>query len=120
MPQDGPKIVPRALLAALGRSWTARRPLLAALGLLLAALGSLLVRLGPFLADLGASWGDLGAVSKALGAIRVKFMDFMTPGSAGRMVPPQENRPLLGAIWGVQEGLTGKGGGGDRATRGPS
>ena len=32
MPQDGPKIVPRALLAVLGRSWAALGPLLAALG----------------------------------------------------------------------------------------
>ena len=45
MPQDGPKIAPRGLLAALGRSGTALGPLLAALGRSWLALG--------------ASWGDL-------------------------------------------------------------
>ena len=62
MPQDGPKIVPRALLAALGRSWTA-------LGPLLAALGRSWLAPGASWADLGASWGDLGAILGDLGAI---------------------------------------------------
>ena len=60
MPQDGPQIVPRALLAALGRSW-------AALGPFLAALGSLLVRLGLILEPLGAILGRLGAKLDSLG-----------------------------------------------------
>ena len=55
MPQDGPKIVPRALLAALGRSWNA-------LGPFLAALGRSWLAHGASSADLGASWGDLGAI----------------------------------------------------------
>ena len=62
VPQDGPKIVPRALLAALGRSW-------AALGLFLAALGRSWLALGTTWADLGASWGDLRAILGDLGAI---------------------------------------------------
>ena len=62
MPQDGPQIVPRALLAALGRSW-------AALGPLLAALGRSSLALGASWADLGRSWGDLGAILGDLGAI---------------------------------------------------
>ena len=63
MPQDGPIIVPRALLAALGRSW-------AALGPLLAALGRSWLALGASWADLGASLGDLGAILGDLGAIK--------------------------------------------------
>ena len=83
-----------ALGPLLGRSWP-----------LLAALGSLLVRLEPLPADLGASWGDLGAVLKTLGAMRVKFIDFMTPSSSGLMVSPLENPACSGAILGAQEGL---------------
>ena len=98
MPQDGPKIVPRSLLAALGRSWTALGPLFGRSWPLLAALGSLLVRLEPLPADLGASWGDLGAVLKTLGAMRVKFIDFMTPSSSGLMVSPLENPACSGGI----------------------
>ena len=56
------------------------------------------LRLEPLPADLGASWGDLGAVFKALGAMRVKFIDFMTPRSAGGMVPPPENPACSGAL----------------------
>ena len=63
MPQDGPKIVPRALLAALGRSGTA-------LGPLLAALGRSWLAPGPSWADLGASWGDLGGSWGDLGRPR--------------------------------------------------
>ena len=62
VPQDGPQIVPRALLAALGRSW-------AALGPLLAALVRSWLALGASWADLGASWGNLGAILGDLGAI---------------------------------------------------
>ena len=89
MPQDGPKIVPRALLAALGRSWTALGPLLAALEPLLAALGSLLVRLGPILEPLGAILGrsgsDLGRPRGDLGAILpLKEGIFFRGGGRGR------------------------------------
>ena len=62
MPQDGPKIVPKALLAALGRSW-------AALGPLLAALGRSWLALGASWGDLGASWADLGPILGDLGPI---------------------------------------------------
>ena len=54
MPQDDPKIVPRALLAALG-------PLLGHLGAILAHLGAILAPLRAILGVLGRSWGDLGA-----------------------------------------------------------
>ena len=89
MPQDGPKIVPRALLAALGRSWTALGPLLAALGRSWLAPGASWADLGASWGDLGPSWGDLGAI---LGD--------------------------LGAILGAQEGLPGKGVGGTWAHAG--
>ena len=69
MPQDDPNIVPRALLAALGRSWTALGPLLAALGRSWLALGASWADLGASWADLGPSWGDLGASMGDLGAI---------------------------------------------------
>ena len=69
MPQDGPKIVPRALLAALGRSWTALGPLLAALGRSWLAPGASWADLGASWGDLGPSWGDLGAILGDLGAI---------------------------------------------------
>ena len=91
MPQDGPKIVPRALLAALCRSWNALGPLLAALGRSWLAPGASWADLGASWGDLGPSWGDLGA---SLGD--------------------------LGAILGAPEGLDSLGVGGARATRGPS
>ena len=69
MPPDGPKVVPKALLAALGRSWHALGPLLAALGWLLARLGPILVPLGAFLGRLARSWGDLRAILAGQGAI---------------------------------------------------
>ena len=69
MPQDGPKIVPRALLAALGLSWTALGPLLAALGRSWLAPGASWADLGASWGDLGPSWGDLGAILGDLGAI---------------------------------------------------
>ena len=62
MPEDGLQIAPRALLAALGRSWTA-------LGPLLAALGRSWLAPGASWGDLGPSWGDLGAILGHLGAI---------------------------------------------------
>ena len=62
MPQDGPKIVPRALLAALGRSWIA-------LGLSLADLGASGSDLGSLLGDLEAILERLGANLSRLGAI---------------------------------------------------
>ena len=94
MPQDGPKIVPRALLAALGRSWSA-------LGPVLAALGSLLVRLGPILEPLGAILGRLGAI---LGR---------SWGILGRPWAPRTR-------WANPKGgLAPEGGGGGRAPRGP-
>ena len=55
MPQDGLKIVPRALLAALGP--------------LLVALGRSWLALGASWAHLGACWGDLGAILGDLGAM---------------------------------------------------
>ena len=70
MPQDGPKIVPRALLAALGRSWTALGSLLAALGRSWLAPGASWADLGASWGDLGPSWGDLGAILGDLGAIK--------------------------------------------------
>ena len=91
MPQDGPKIVPRTLLAALGRSWIALGPLLGRSWPLLAALGSLLVRLGPILEPLEAILGRLGAI-------------------LGR----------LGGILGAQERRPSKGGGGRALQGGPS
>ena len=60
MPPDGPKVVPKALLAALGRSWHA-------LGPLLAALGRSWLAPGASWADLGASWGVLGPSCAILG-----------------------------------------------------
>ena len=60
MPQDGPKIVPRALLAALGHSWTALGPLLAALGRSWLEPGASWVDLGASWGDLGPSWGEIG------------------------------------------------------------
>ena len=60
MPQDGPKIVPRALLAALGRSWTALGQLLAALGRSWLAPGASWAASGRSWGDLGGSWDDLG------------------------------------------------------------
>ena len=69
MPQDGPKIVPRGLLAALGRSWTALRPLLAALGRSWLAPSASWADLGASWGDLGPSWGDLGASWRDLRAI---------------------------------------------------
>ena len=104
-PQDGSKSPlgrSWALLhrswAFFGRSWGVGKRSGAPLGPLLAALGSLLVRLEPLPADLGAAWGDLGAVLKTLGAMRVKFIDFMTPRSSGLMVPPLENPACSGAL----------------------
>ena len=75
MPQDGPKIVPTAPLATLGRSWTALGPSSGDLGASGSDLGSLLGDLEAILESLGAnfdrlrailgrpwgSWGDLGA-----------------------------------------------------------
>ena len=90
MPQDGPKIVPRALLAALGRSWTALGPLLAALGRSWLAPGASWADLGASWGDLGPSWGDLGA---SLGDLE--------------------------AILGAQRRVNQFGGGGRRVQRGP-
>ena len=89
MPQDGPKILPRALLAALGRSWIALGPLLAALGRSWLAPRASWADHGPSSADVGPSWGDLGAI---LGNLR--------------------------AILGAQEGLNPTGVGGGRPQRG--
>ena len=97
MPQDGPKIVPRALLAALGRSWTALGPLLAALGRSWLAPGASWADLGASWGDLGPSWGDLGAILGDLGAI----------------LGAQERLNNFGV------GGWRQGGGGDRAKRGP-
>ena len=65
MPQDGPKILPRAVLAALGRSWTALGPL----------LGRSWALLGPSWAALGRSWGPLEGLLAALGALLANFDD---------------------------------------------
>ena len=61
MPQDDPKIVPRALLAALG-------PLLGHLGAILAHLGAILGPLRPIWRRSWASADDLGAILGPLGA----------------------------------------------------
>ena len=90
MLQNDPQIVPRALLAALGRSWIALGPLLAALGRSWLAPRASWADHGASSADLGPSWGDLGAI---LGN--------------------------LGAILGAQEGLNPRGPGGRRPQRGP-
>ena len=63
--QKAAKIVPRAVLAALGRSWTALGPLLAALGRSWLAPGASWADLGASWGDLGPSWGDLGAIKGA-------------------------------------------------------
>jgi len=62
MPQDGPKIVPRALLAALVRSWTALEALFGGLGAVLSHLGAILSGLGPLLGGLGVVLGRLEAI----------------------------------------------------------
>ena len=78
MPQDGPKIVPRALWAALGRSWAALELLLAALRPFLAALGRLLGRswavLGPLLGALGGLFGARGRSWEPPGRFRLDFL----------------------------------------------
>ena len=63
MPQDVPKIVPRALLAALGSLWGRSGT---ALGPLLAALGRSWLAPGASWGDLGASWADLDLILEAL------------------------------------------------------
>ena len=67
MPQDGPKIVPRALLAALGRSWTALGPSSGDLGASGSDPGGLLERSWSDLARLGTPWGLWGRSWRDLG-----------------------------------------------------
>ena len=59
MPQDGPKMVPRALLAALGRSWTALGASEQNLGTSCSDKTTLSERSGRDLDRLGATGGDL-------------------------------------------------------------
>ena len=65
MQQNAPKIVPRVLLAALGRSEATLGPFFAALGSLLVRLRLILEPLGAILGDLGAIWSDLEAIKGA-------------------------------------------------------
>ena len=69
MLQDGPKILPRALLAALGRSWTALGPSSGDLRESGSDPGGLLERSWSDLAGLGANLGRLEAILAPLGAI---------------------------------------------------
>ena len=93
MPQDGPKIVPRALLAALGRSWTALGPLLAALGRSWLAPGASWADLGASWGDLGPSWGDLGRSWGILGRSWAPKRKIPNEGAAviaRRVAPPRD------------------------------
>ena len=106
MPQDGPKIVPRGLLAALGRSWTALRPLLAALGRSWLAPGASWADLGASWGDRGPSWGDLGALLEDLGAILGAQGGVKTPRVAAVVwssgAPPRDFLQKVSAFKGLE------------------
>ena len=81
MPPDGPKIVPRALLAALGSLWDRSW----------AALGRSWLPPGASWGDLGASWGDLEPSWGDLGAILGAQERLRPKGVGGRR--PQRGTP---------------------------